>query len=129
MIIFKNMNRPKIKVFIVDDNKDILRLYSLYFKLNGLKVVGKAINGIEAIKKLNDSIEKPDVIIMDYHMPGINGIETSKRILQNDQSFKIIMISADSSIRPLALSNGINYFIDKTKNIKVLCKLIKGLYK
>ncbi|MFX0021253.1 MAG: response regulator [Candidatus Hermodarchaeota archaeon] len=123
------MERPKIKVFIVDDNLDILRLYSVHFELNGLNVVGQATNGIEAIKKLNDSIEKPDVIIMDYHMPGINGIEASKRILQNDQTFKIIMISADPSIRPLALSNGINFFIDKPNNIKFLCKKIKDVCK
>jgi CheY-like chemotaxis protein len=121
------MERPKIKVFIVDDNRDILRLYSLHFELNGLKVVGKAINGIEAINKLNDSIEKPDVIIMDYHMPGINGIEVSKRILQNDQSFKIIMISADPTIKPLAISNGINDFIEKPNNIKILCQRIKEI--
>jgi CheY-like chemotaxis protein len=121
------MESPKIKVFIVDDNRDILRLYSLHFKLNGLKVVGKATNGIEAIQKMGDSIDKPDVIIMDYHMPGINGIEASKRILQNDQSFKIIMISADPSIRALALSSGISDFLDKPNNIKILCQRIKDI--
>ncbi len=123
------MKRTKIKVFIVDDNRDILRLYSLHFELNGLKVVGQATNGIQAIKKLNDSIEKPDVIIMDYHMPGINGVEVSKKILKTNQKCKIIMISADPSIKSLALSNGINDFIEKPNNIKLLCERIKEICK
>lgn len=121
------MEKPKLNVFIVDDDKDILKLYSLHFKLNGLKVVGKATNGIEAVKKLTDSIERPDVIVMDYHMPGLNGIETSKRILQNDNSFKIIMISADPSIKELALSNGIRNFYEKSNDIKKFCQRIKEI--
>lgn len=121
------MERPKINVFIVDDDKDILRLYSLHFELNGLNVVGKANNGIEAVEKLANTIIKPDVIIMDYHMPKINGLDASKKILKIDQSFKIIMISGDSSIREKALSNGIIEFYDKPNNLNNLCQRIKKI--
>ncbi len=121
------METPKINVFIVDDEKDILRLYSLHFELNGLNVVGKAINGVDAVKKLTNSIDRPDVIIMDYHMPGINGIDTSKTILKIDPSYKIIMISADTSIKQRALSSGIIDFYEKTSDIKKLCQRIKEI--
>jgi DNA-binding response OmpR family regulator len=121
------MEKPRIKVFIVDDDIDILRLYSLHFELNGLNVVGIASDGIEAVNKLINSIERPDVIIMDYHMPGINGIETSKMILEKDQSSKIIIVSADPSIKQLALSNGINDFFEKPNDIKILCQRIKKI--
>ncbi len=122
------MESQRIKVFIVDDDKNILRIYSLIFKLNGLKVVGKANNGIEAVKKLSNSIAKPDIIIMDYHMPIINGIEASKLILDIDNSFKILMVSGDSSIREEALSNGIIDFYEKSNNLKKLCQKIKHIY-
>ncbi|MFX0004534.1 MAG: response regulator [Candidatus Hodarchaeota archaeon] len=118
----------RINVFIVDDDKNILRLYSLLCKFNGFKVVGKANNGIEAVEKLTNSIIRPDVILMDYHMPIINGIEASKLILNLDKSFKILMISADASIREEALSNGIIDFYEKSYNFKNLCQKIKRVY-
>ncbi|MHA1489646.1 MAG: response regulator [Promethearchaeota archaeon] len=121
------MENPRINVFIVDDDKDILRLYSLYFGINGLNIIGTANNGIEAVNKLTDSILKPDVIVIDYHMPIINGIETSKRILKIDNSFKIIMISSDPSIRERALSNGIIEFYEKTNNFKNLYHKIREI--
>lgn len=118
------MELPKINVFIVDDDKDILKLYTKHFELYGIKVVGTALNGIEALKKLKDSMPKPDIIVIDYHMPIINGIETSEMILKLDKSFKIIMISGDPSIKKKALSNGIIDFFVKPHNIKKLCQRI-----
>jgi DNA-binding NtrC family response regulator len=123
------MEDPKIKIFIVDDDIDILRLYSFYFEINGLNVIGTANNGIEALNKLSDSIPKPDVIIIDYHMPIINGIETSKQILKIDNSSKIIMISGDPSVREIALTNGIIEFYEKTKSLKNICQRIKEIHR
>ena len=122
------MKDTRINIFLVDDDKNILRLYSLTFELNGLNVVGTANNGIKAIKKLKNSMIKPDFIIIDYHMPIINGIETSKLILKIDNSFKIIMISGNPSIREKALSNGIIDFYEKPNNIEMLCQRIKEIY-
>jgi DNA-binding NtrC family response regulator len=121
------MENQRINIFIVDDDKDILRLYSLHFEINGLNVIGTANNGIEAMNILTDSNLKPDVIVIDYHMPIINGIETSKRILKIDNSFKIIMISSDPSIRERALSNGIIEFYEKTNNFENLCHKIREI--
>jgi DNA-binding NtrC family response regulator len=122
------MEDPKIKIFMIDDDKEVLRLYALHFELNGLNVVGTATNGIKAIKRLKNSIVKPDFIIIDYHMPIINGIIASKIILKIDNSFKIIMISGDPSIREKALSNGIIDFYEKPNNIENLCQRIKEIH-
>ncbi|MFW9973105.1 MAG: response regulator transcription factor [Candidatus Odinarchaeota archaeon] len=121
-------NKSKINVFIVDDDRNILALYSLYFKLYGLNVIGKANNGFDAIKQLKNHNIKPDVIIIDYHMPLIDGIETSKLILKINKSFKIIMISGDPSVREKALTNGVIDFFEKPKNIGKLCQHIKNLF-
>ena len=114
----------RIKVLIVDDDPDLLKLCSSSFNLLGLNVVGTASNGIEALEMLNDSITKPDVIVIDYHMPKINGIETSQMIFKIDKSYKIIMISADSSIKNRALSNGIHEFIEKPFKLQKLAEKI-----
>jgi len=121
------MDAKKVNVLIVDDDPDLLRLCSSHLSLLNLNVVGTATNGFEAIEMLNDSIIKPDVIVIDYHMPKINGIETSKEILKIDSSYKIIMISAYPSIKNEALSSGINEFIEKPFNFQKLCERIKQI--
>ena len=115
----------RIKVLIVDDDPDLLKLCSSYLRLFDLNVVGTASNGFDALEMLKDSITKPDVIVIDYHMPEINGIETSKMILKIDNSYKIIMISADSSIKNKALCSGIHEFIEKPFKFWILGEKIK----
>lgn len=119
------MDGKRINVLIVDDDVDLLKICSSYLRLFDLNVVGTASNGFEALEILKDSITKPDVIVIDYHMPEINGIETSKRILKIDSSYKLIMISANSSIKNKALSNGIHEFIEKPFSFQSLGDRIK----
>lgn len=117
----------KIKIFIIDDDQDILNLYSKIFRIHGFHVVGMANNGIEALNLLKDSMPKPDIIIIDYYMPFINGIETAKLILEINNAYKIIMISADISIKERAISNGITDFYKKPFEFKQLCSRIKQI--
>ena len=82
----------KIKVLIVDDHA-ILRmgLASLLNTKKGIKVVGDASNGTIAVSKtlkLN-----PDVVIVDLMMPGMDGVETTKRILEAVPSAKIMILT------------------------------------
>jgi len=121
------MTGSGINVLIVDDDPDLLKLCSSYLRLFDLNVVGTASNGFEALEMLKDSITKPDVIIIDYHMPEINGIETSEVILKLDNSYKIIMLSANPSIKDKALSSGIHEFIEKPVNFLNLSERIKQI--
>lgn len=121
------MTGSRINVLIVDDDPDLLKLCSSYLRLFDLNVVGTASNGFEALKMLKDSITKPDVIIIDYNMPEINGIETSEVILKLDNSYKIIMISGNPSIKDKALSSGIHEFIEKPFNFLNLSERIKQI--
>ncbi len=81
-----------IKVMIVDDSKvqkDLLQ-YIIGCE-DGIEVVATASNGYEALDILE--YKQPDIILMDINMPGINGFDTSKEIL-NRYPIPIIMISA-----------------------------------
>jgi DNA-binding NarL/FixJ family response regulator len=84
------------KVMIVDDHKmfrDGLR--GLINAEPGMEVVGEAIDGKEAIelaRKLS-----PDVVVMDISMPGMNGIEAMRRVIQDNPKVKVIMLSMYSS--------------------------------
>ena len=81
-----------IKVLIVDD-QDILRkgLQMILGFEEDIDVVGTAENGIEAVK--NAQLYKPDVILMDIQMPILNGIEAIKKIKEENEEIKIIILT------------------------------------
>ena len=84
----------KIKVLIVDDSFFMRKLLrELFVSYEHIEVVGDAKSGAEAVaaaKKL-----KPDVITMDYNMPGMNGAEATAEIMKGERPLPaIIMVSA-----------------------------------
>ena len=86
----------ELKIMIVDDHK-ILRdgLRNMIEKYPNFKVVGEATDGREALK-LSQSL-KPDVVIMDVAMEGLNGVEATRQIVQQSPEIKIIGLSMHSN--------------------------------
>ena len=117
------MKTPKI--FIVDDDRAILRLYKMILGQKGFKDVAFAHNGKEAIEKYENFRSKPTIIIMDHRMPILNGIDAMNQILRMNQSPKIIFASADSSVREQAISEGAYGFLNKPFDIEDLLETIK----
>jgi len=79
------------KILVVDDEESIRLLYKEELEEEGF-VVEVAKDGEEALKQL--SLFKPDLITLDIKMPGMNGIETLKRIREVERQLPIIMCSA-----------------------------------
>ncbi len=84
-----------IRILLADDHK-ITRegLRSLITKQSDMEVVAEAENGRDAVGLSKDL--RPDVIIMDVSMPGLNGIEATKQILSEDENVKVIALSMHS---------------------------------
>lgn len=100
----------------------------MVLEINGFDIIGTAKNGQEAVEKYKAFSKKPEVIIMDHLMPIKNGIETSKEILKIDNTAKIIVISADNSIKEICQSIGVAGFISKPfSNKKLINKINKVL--
>ncbi|MFX1356384.1 MAG: response regulator [Promethearchaeota archaeon] len=111
---------------MVEDDHSLRLLYEKALTLNGYNVLGSAKDGHEAVNMYNNFKNKPDVILMDHRMPIKNGIEASKEILSNSTNYKpkIIFVSADKTVRELALSIGIFSFKDKPFSLERLFKNI-----
>lgn len=112
------------KILVVDDDRAILRLYKLILEEIGFDTIECADNGKEAIKRFKGNDEKPDLVIMDYRMPIMNGIDAMLRISEIEKSVKFIFASADDSVKESALSKGASAFLKKPFDIDKLHKLI-----
>ena len=84
------------RIMIVDDEENIRFLYKEELEEDGF-TVELAKNGQEALDKLSNF--KPDLITLDIKMPGMDGIETLKRIRESERHLPIIMCSAYGEYR------------------------------
>jgi two-component system response regulator (stage 0 sporulation protein F) len=83
------------KVLVVDDEPDVRQL--LYDFLTGRDYdVVLAAGGLEAIDIVER--EKPDLVLLDVVMPGMNGVETLRRIAEIDPPLRVIMVTANADI-------------------------------
>jgi len=82
-------------IFIVDDEQAISKLLSYWAKDKWKYQVETFANAEDALKNLS---KKPDVVLLDIMLPGMDGIETLKRIKQFDENIPVIMLSAQGSI-------------------------------
>jgi two-component system chemotaxis response regulator CheY len=85
----------KGNVLIVDDEEAIRNLFTVILQRQGYNVVGKAKNGAEAIVAVQeDKTDSIDVVLMDYRMPVMDGLEAAEVIKSIKPAIKIILCSA-----------------------------------
>jgi two-component system response regulator AtoC len=82
-------------IFVVDDEQAISKLLSYWAKDKWKYQVETFANAEDALRNLG---KKPDAILLDIMLPGMDGIETLKRIKQTDLDLPVIMLSAQGSI-------------------------------
>src|SRR5512144_1719673 len=81
-----------IRVLIVDDHAIVRQgLRRILEEAKGMQVVGEAANGIDALKMLRTA--KWDVILLDISMPGKNGVDTLKQIMEMNKDAKVLILS------------------------------------
>lgn len=81
-----------INVFLVDDHELVRTgIRRILEDIRGIKVVGEAQSGEAAVQWCRDN--HPDVILMDMNMPGIGGLEATRKILRYNPDIKIVVLT------------------------------------
>ena len=122
---------PDAHILVVDDNKMNLKVFEGLFKPLAMQI-DTALNGLEALEKVQQ--QDYDIVFMDHMMPGMDGVEATKRIRQLPadllhkqeyyEKLVILALSANATeeAKQLFLRNGMNGFLSKP------IKIQEGMY-
>jgi CheY-like chemotaxis protein len=102
-----------MNILIVDDDDFIHKLLTRLLETEGFRIISHAYNGAEAIAMYPLMDIKPDLIIMDHRMPVLDGVSATSEILKLNPQARIIFLSADYSIKEMALNAGALGFLTK----------------
>ena len=111
-------------VLIVDDNQTVRRVLRHFFEMLTNWKVAEAQDGIDAIQKAKDG--KPNLILMDFSMPNMNGIEASSVLKKMMPDVYIIVFTMfDSALGPrLSSAAGVDLVVPKTEGLTGLVRAV-----
>ncbi len=123
-----HMENNSAKLLIVEDHHEMLQVMSKYLKEQGFKVVG-AESGEAALEKFSEFV--PDIVLMDIMLPGMSGIEATRkirRINDIDSYIPILMITAKNEVEDVVtgLESGADDYIVKPFNFQELVARINS---
>ncbi|MDZ7642532.1 MAG: response regulator [Desulfurivibrio sp.] len=110
------------KILLVDDEESIHLLYREELEEEGYEVES-AISGDEALEKLD--VVKPDLIILDINMPGMNGIEALRRIKEINPDIPVILCTAYQEFKQDLASWASEEYIVKSSDLSELKAAVK----
>jgi len=117
-----------IRVLIVDDNRTVRRGIRLRLEnATGVRVAGEASNGRDAVVLAH--AERADVVLMDLHMPGMNGIEATRLITGDEQGgCRVILLTSEVSDAFVvdAIEAGASGYLLKGHDSDQLLPVIRG---
>lgn len=118
----------KARLVLIEDEEDVAALLKLQAEISGYKlhVEVDGINGFRTIER-----EKPDLVVLDLMLPGMNGLDVCRKMKNNNdlKNIPIIMISAKSEEIDivLGLELGADDYVTKPFSPKVLFSRIKAV--
>jgi DNA-binding NarL/FixJ family response regulator len=119
-----------MNVVLVDDSLLVReRVANIISEIPGVKVIGGAGNSREAIAVVRKT--NPDVVMLDIKMPGESGLQVLKKLRNEFEELKIVMLTnySDSQYKAECLMHGADYFLSKSDEFEELPELFSKLGK
>lgn len=127
--MFLNKGNRLINVLIVDDH-DLVRagVSRLLGDVPGIKVIGEARSGEEAVKLAKE--KHPHVVLMDVKMPGIGGLEATRKMIRNDPEVKVVALTVceGEPFPTKLLQAGASGYLTKGAGIEEMVNAIRSVH-
>jgi NarL family two-component system response regulator LiaR len=116
-----------IRVLLVDDHEMVrIGLAAVLGTEDGIEVVGEAGNGLEGLRLARDY--SPDVVLMDLVMDGMDGIETTRRLMEEMPEVRVIVLTSfldDEKMYPVIEAGAFSYLL-KTSRASEIADAIRA---
>jgi NarL family two-component system response regulator LiaR len=122
------MKADRIRVMIVDDHPVVRKGLSTFLSHEGdMEVVGLASDGEEAVDMAGKV--SPDIVLMDLSMPGIGGIEATRRLVESNPDIRVMMLTSFGGHERMveALKNGAVGYVVKDMAPAELLRVIRSI--
>src|SRR5258708_26452533 len=121
----------RIRTLVVDDSPFMLKLLAQILKqMANFDLVGTATNGGQALRQV--SALSPDLVLMDVHLPGLNGIQATQYIKQREHPPAVVIISSDARLitKEMAQKAGADRFLNKEEDLQHrLMSVLENLFR
>ncbi len=113
-----------LKILLVDDSRTIRNIQKNTLKMLGHSDVTEAADGLEALKAI--AKQRPDLMLVGWTMPNMDGIALIKRVRETDNKLPIIMVTTESEKSRVleALKAGVNNYVVKPFTADTLAEKI-----
>lgn len=117
---------PAPRVLLVEDDRDTRDMYSHYLRYSGLDVTAA-----ESARVALERVERarPDVVVTDIAMPGMDGIELARRLRARSQTQDVPIIAVSGQVSPGAHEAGATVVLEKPCAPETLLHVIESVLK
>lgn len=116
-----------VRVAVVDDTEHVREMLVSMLELDGFQVVGQAASGSEAVSMVSE--KRPDVLVLDYSMPEMDGLTAARMVREKVPGQSIILYTAylDTALQEAAAQAGVAVCVGKVEGIETLERSISEL--
>lgn len=116
-----------VRVAVIDDTQHVREMLVAMLDLDGFDVVGEGASGEEAVAVASE--QKPDVLVLDYSMPHMDGLTAARKVREVVPGQNIILYTAylDKALQEAAAEAGVAVCVGKVEGLETLERSIAEL--